>query len=124
MNEVFNALSSLFAAVLVNGRTGAIEELNESFTLLTGWTRRELRGKQLDNIVPERSRAVHKKHRATYAEHPEPRPMGADREVFLACKDGSEVRVWIGLAPIGDDLVVATILPQDVERPGPLNPAG
>lgn len=122
MLTVFETLAAVLPAALVNGHTGEIRKVSAALAELVGWESSELVGQQLDVLIPERSRAAHQGVQAAYMRNPAARAMGPDREVFLRCKDGSEVLVWIGLTPLSDGLVAALILPQDVERPGPLNP--
>ncbi len=76
--------------VLVNGR---VEEI-------FGYGREELIGQGVDLLVPSRFRAKHPDYRASYLKQPSMRPMGAGRDLFARCKDGSEVPVEIGLSPI------------------------
>lgn len=110
-SSIFTALSVALPAVLVNGRTGEIQQVSLACAELVGWKSSELVGQQLDVLIPERSRVAHHVDRTAYMRDPTARPMGPDRQVLLLCRDGSEVVVWIGLTPLGDDLVAALILP-------------
>ncbi len=113
-----DALSDLFAVAVIESSSdaGKIVEVNELLTLLCGFSREEMIGAPLDILIPQRSQAAHRHYRAGYMLHPSARPMGPDREVVLQHKDGREIRVWIGLAPMASNNVTAVILPMDIGR--------
>ncbi len=113
-----DALSDLFAVAVIESSTdsGQIVEVNDLLCRLCGFDRDELIGAPLDILIPERSRRAHRHYRAGYMLHPSARPMGPDREVVLQHKDGREIRVWIGLAPIDEHNVTAVVLPMDIGR--------
>jgi two-component system phosphate regulon sensor histidine kinase PhoR len=111
-------LRSLFAVAVVKSDrdVGRITEVNDLLGELTGWDPVELEGQPLDVLIPERSRGSHHHYRAGFMLHPLARPMGPDREVVILHKNGTEIRVWIGLAPIDRGSVTAVILPMDIGR--------
>jgi len=87
------------AMVMLDSR-GAIVLANAQVEAVFGYTRAELVGQFLDELVPERSRGGHSIDRHGYVADPAARAMGAERELFGRRKDGSEVPVEIGLNPI------------------------
>ena len=60
-------------------------------------------GQPVEMLVPERFRARHPELRQTFFLDPQPRPMGAGRDLYGVRKDGSEFPVEIGLNPIETD---------------------
>ncbi|HTX74820.1 MAG TPA: sigma 54-interacting transcriptional regulator [Terracidiphilus sp.] len=88
-------------AILVTDASGVIREANPRATELFGYTRGELIGMPLDNLVPERFRERHPRHRENFNAHPRTRQMGASLNLFALRKDGSEFPVDIMLRPIG-----------------------
>ena len=79
---------------------GRVVALNAEAERLYGWPREELLGRPLDVLVPERFRAAHPGHVASFAADPHRRPMGAGRELYGLRRDGSEFAVEIGLNPV------------------------
>jgi PAS domain S-box-containing protein len=85
--------------ILVNDR-GHIVLVNSQIEKLFGYQRKELVGKPVEILVPERFAGQHPGHRAEFFARPTARAMGAGRELFARRKDGSEFPVEIGLNPI------------------------
>lgn len=90
------------AMVMVNG-DGRIEMVNTQAERVFGYSRDELLGKPVDELVPERFRHHHADLRGSYLAEPRSRPMGAGRDLYALRKDGSEFPVEIGLNPIETD---------------------
>jgi PAS domain S-box-containing protein len=80
--------------------SGRIVLLNGEAEKLFGYTRQELLGEPIEKLIPPRLRANHADYRDGYSRKPEVRAMGAGRDLFGLCKDGTEVPVEIGLSPI------------------------
>ncbi|HSI23307.1 MAG TPA: PAS domain S-box protein [Methylophilaceae bacterium] len=100
-------------AIVLVGRDGKIVLINAQTEKMFGYARKELIGKPIEILVPERYRATHPGHRGGYFISPSVRSMGAGRDLFGLRKDGKEVPVEIGLNPIhggGRDLVLASII--------------
>ncbi|HTJ24896.1 MAG TPA: PAS domain S-box protein [Candidatus Limnocylindria bacterium] len=100
-------------AILVVDATGTIARVNSHVEALFGYTRDELVGHSIEMLVPTRSRGLHPDLREGYLGEPTTRAMGAGRDLFGLCKDGSEVPVEIGLNPIKTsqgDYVLAAII--------------
>ena len=90
------------AMVMIN-RAGEIVMVNAQAERVFGYSRAELLGHPVEMLVPERYRGHHLGMRATFFADPQPRPMGAGRDLYGLKKDGSEFPVEIGLNPIETD---------------------
>ena len=88
--------------VMIN-RTGEIVMVNAQAERVFGYARAELLGQPMEMLVPERFRGHHPGLRATFSADPQPRAMGAGRDLYGLKKDGSEFPVEIGLNPIETD---------------------
>jgi diguanylate cyclase len=88
--------------VVVVDAEGQVVFANRQAYRMTGYTRGELGGHRIELLVPERLRAVHRKHRGEYyATHSGPRSMGgADRDFRVRRKDGSEFSADISLGSV------------------------
>jgi PAS domain S-box-containing protein len=92
-------LESAPDAIVLADSAGRITLVNRRTEELFGYARRELLGREVELLVPERFRVAHLKHRAGYSEDPRTREMGADRELYGLREDGSEFPVEISLSP-------------------------
>jgi PAS domain S-box-containing protein len=79
---------------------GRIVLVNSQTEHMFGYSRDELMGQSVEILVPDRLRDRHPSYRAGFFAVPEPRPMGAGRDLYGMRKDGVEVPVEIGLSPI------------------------
>lgn len=79
---------------------GTIILLNAAAEAMFGYSREELLGQLVEELIPEAGRSKHERHRAHYAQHPSVRPMGVGLELLARRKDGSTFPVEISLSPI------------------------
>jgi PAS domain S-box-containing protein len=105
-------------AMVMVGPEGRIVLVNGQTEHMFGYTRAELLGQPVDMLVPERFRAQHPAFRSTFFSSPQPRPMGAGRDLFGLRKDGAEIPVEIGLSPIetAEGLMVLSAIVEITER--------
>src|SRR5208282_3130618 len=87
-------------AMVMIDRTGKIAMVNTEAERVFGYARAELVGQPVEMLVPERFRGHHPELRKTFFADPQPRPMGAGRDLYGLRKDGSEFPIEIGLNPI------------------------
>lgn len=105
--------------IVMVDREGAIVLVNRETERLFGYARDELLGKPIDMLVPQNVRDRHPAFRAGFFEHPQSRAMGAGRDLFGRRKDGTEIRVEIGLNPIEMDdglFVLASVVDIDARK--------
>jgi PAS domain S-box-containing protein len=86
-------------AILEVNEQGRIMLLNEAAERMFGYERGEMLGLNVENLVPAAMRGGHAQHRASYASHPNTRPMGTGLELQGQRKDGSLFPVEISLSP-------------------------
>jgi PAS domain S-box-containing protein len=86
--------------VIVVAPDGSVVEANPSAAGLFGSTRAELVGQPVEHLLPEAAREGHRRHRESYGEKPESRPMGAGLELVGIRKDGTRFFADVSLTPI------------------------
>jgi PAS domain S-box-containing protein len=77
-------------AILILLENGTIENLNPAAEDLFGWSSKELEGKNLTTLIPQRLRDAHIEHRKAYFSNPTRRTMGEHLATPALHKDGSE----------------------------------
>lgn len=109
--------SSPTGMVMVRAQ-GTIVLVNAEVERMFGYTKEELLGASIDDLVPERFRSPHASYRHGFSEDPEARAMGAGRDLYARRKDGSEFPVEIGLNPISrpDGLLILASVVDISER--------
>jgi len=105
-------LESAPDAMLFVGRDSKIVTGNAQMEKLFGYTEKELIGRDLHSLIPERYRNTHRARVAAFFTGPSARPMGTGLEIVGLRKDGSEFPADISLSPLeadGELLVIASI---------------
>ena len=100
------------AIVLVN-KEGKIAYINNQTEKLFGYSRTELIGQRVEQLIPERFVKHHASFRDHFFKEPAVRSMGAGRELYALRKDGTEFPIEIGLNPVvtvDGTLVLASII--------------
>ena len=87
-------------ALVMADKQGTIVLVNAQTEKLFGYRREELIGSKVERLVPTRFQGVHPGHRDSFMNSPQPRAMGAGRDLYGLRIDGSEFPIEIGLNPI------------------------
>ncbi len=85
-------------------RNGLIVLANPHIGILFGYTTAELIGQPVEILLPERFRDQHVRHRTTFFDAPQTRPMGVNAGLSGRHKDGREFPIEVGLNPVRLDL--------------------
>ncbi|MGR9105946.1 MAG: sensor histidine kinase [Gammaproteobacteria bacterium] len=112
-----NLLNSAPDAIVIIDEKGIINLINTQTENWFGYSRDELLGRSVEQLIPERFRRLHAGHRKEYAHKPTVRPMGAGSVLHGLRKDGSEFPVEISLSPTqtAQGLLITCII-RDVSR--------
>ena len=98
--------------IVIVDRKGRIVVVNARAEAVFGYSRAELLGRPVEQLIPEHLHAAHVAHRAPYQEKPQARAMAAGRDLFARRKDGSEFAVDVSLSPLvtpEGTLVISTV---------------
>jgi PAS domain S-box-containing protein len=93
-------IESVPDAMILSDTKGLIVLLNTNTEQMFGYSRSELVGQEVEILVPEQFRTVHREDRAAYYAHPTARRAGVGRILSACRKDGVEFAVEISLAPV------------------------
>jgi methyl-accepting chemotaxis protein len=107
--QVFEAAPTAFIAIT---QAGIIQMVNAQTEKLFGYRRDELVGQPVEMLVPLRFRANHPRNRDSFFVSPQPRLMGAGRDLAGLRKDGTEFPIEIGLSSFvsgGETMALATV---------------
>jgi diguanylate cyclase (GGDEF)-like protein/PAS domain S-box-containing protein len=88
--------------LLVRG-DGTIATVNQVAEDVFGYSPDEMVGQPVELLVPPGMGEDHVEFRAAFGGNPEPRPMGARRDLYAVSKEGAKIPVEIGLSPIETD---------------------
>ena len=113
-----NLLEALPDAVVIVDAGAQIVYANGLLETLSGYSREELLGQLIEFLIPERFRELHTEHRRGYVANPRARPMGANLDIYLRRKDGTEFPADIALSPLqtASGMVVVAALRDATER--------
>ena len=111
-------IESAPTAMVMIDAAGAVVLVNAQTERLFGYARTELLGRPVEILLPERFRGAHPGMRSAFFGTPHARQMGAGRDLYGLCKDGSEIPVEIGLSPVEteDGLLVLSAIVDISER--------
>jgi PAS domain S-box-containing protein len=98
--KLLQVIESVPDAMILSDTKGQIVLVNSNTERMFGYSRDELVGKEIEMLVPEDFRNIHRKDRATYYADPSIRPMGVGRELSACKKSGVEFPVEISLSPV------------------------
>lgn len=88
-------------ALLYVNSQGVITMANIQAEKVFGYSKTDLIGKEVEELIPERFRQIHKRHRDDYFKNPVARPMGGHGyEPYGISSDGREFPVDISLSPV------------------------
>ena len=90
-------------AIVVVDSEGTIVAANQQVLGLLGHVHDAVVGAAVESLVPAELRKLHESHRATYANEPRRRSMGAGLKLKALHRDGSEIPVDIALSPFRAD---------------------
>ena len=93
-------LESASQAIVSIDRSGRIVLANRRTEEMFGYTREELSGANIEILLPESRRSVHRQEREEYFHRPRVRPMGIGMDLAGRRKDGTEFPVEVSLSNI------------------------
>ena len=83
--------------IVVTDQNGRIININKYAEIQFGYLKEEILDKTVEQLLPNKFHSSHIKQRLHYYEHPEPRSMGAGRDLYAKRKDDSTL--WTILLP-------------------------
>jgi PAS domain S-box-containing protein len=98
-----STFSAIFHAtlesIIVADEDGKIVLANPQSSKMFGYASESLVGLTVESLIPKSKRKQHKVHRNAYHNDPQPRQMGAGRDLYGLSKDGSVFPIEISLTP-------------------------
>jgi PAS domain S-box-containing protein len=107
-----SALAAAPDAMLFADAAGRVVFANRQMCTLFGYSAQEIATLEVEDLLPQRHRAVHRAYRGSFMREQRARQMGIGLELLARRKDGTEFPVEISLSPIHDeerDLIAAAI---------------
>jgi PAS domain S-box-containing protein len=115
-SDNFSTFRSIIGAlpdtVIVTDHNGIIKIVNQKVFDIFGYTIEEIIENEIEILLPERYREIHKKHLKNYFSIPQQREMAPNRKVVGLKKDGTEFELEIMLSPLtinGEMFSISTI---------------
>jgi len=111
-------LESAPDAMVIIDASGTIVMVNRRTEELFGYSRDEITGQPIEQLMPQRFRETHPERIRSFFSNPSARPMGSGLELFGCSRTGREFPVEISLSPIEteDGALVASSLRDITER--------
>lgn len=105
-------------AIIVVNNKGFILQANAQAGKIFGYLKKELIGKPVDILIPERFRKSHDEHLKDYVQNPRKRFMGEELGLYGLRKDGTEFPVDIALSHIAakDGIIILSIVRDITEH--------
>jgi PAS domain S-box-containing protein len=100
--------------VVVVDNDGTILYSNAHSNDVLGWSPPDLVGQKVEVLIPDRLHALHRSHRAAYADGPKARPMGSGLLLTALHRTGREVPVEIALSPLSGEVAATVATVRDV----------
>lgn len=95
------------AILVVDGRTGIIKEFNDKACEVFGYSREEMNGLSVEELVPENKKSIHHAYRLGFLASVRKREMGYHPPIFGIRRDGVKIEMAIALtATTADDDVM------------------
>jgi len=101
------------AGMLMVDHDGRIVLANRQVEAMFGYQEGELQEQSLEQLLPTRFRSVHTHLFRSFLAAPEKKSMGVGRDLYGLHRDGHEIPIEVGLAPVDNDagrLVLASII--------------
>jgi diguanylate cyclase (GGDEF)-like protein/PAS domain S-box-containing protein len=113
--EAKSLLESAADGILIADPEGRILRMNRETERIFGYSRQELVGRSVQELIPQQLRERHAGYLADFAAQPKPRPMEGQDAVFGLRQDGSQVPLEISLSSIKlDDQMQLIAIVRDV----------
>ena len=97
------AFQTIFQAavegIVVVDKKGSIILANEAGSKMFGYEISDLKGKNINSLIPRKLRGNHRDHMTHYMADPKPRSMGAGRSLLGLRKNGHEFPIEVSLSP-------------------------
>jgi len=105
-------------AIIVVDNKGFILHANEQAEKIFGFVKKELIGKRVEILIPERFRKSHDEHLKEYVQNPRRRFMGDELELYGLRKNGTEFPVDIALSYVEakDGIIILSIIRDITEH--------
>lgn len=109
-NNFKTAFESAPYALILSDTEGIIRMINYQTEILYGYSREELLGKNLEQLIPESMHAGHREMKEQFFSNPLPVTYGDTDNIFAIRKDGLQFPIEISLTPVHtkDGIVVLT----------------
>lgn len=114
-----NLLESTPDPLLIVDPNGVIVLTNQQTVNMFGYSKDELEGKPVENLMPEHFRKSHPQQRQGFHDNPKAREMGKSMALFGLHKNGTEIPIEVSLNPFltdGKSLVAASVRDVSARR--------